>query len=201
MCTTCAPKPAANDNKVGPAEVFAWFVDQCRKCLHVVLCLYPIGENFRKRLRNYPRLVNCCTIDWFMELVPWQLRGVRAGTRSWTISLRSHLGRRWWDCGRIARTPPSTNRRSGPGAIGVAAAQSCAARGKLMCYMIGSRGTGSGDEDPLEEYFSRAASRRRRRSGDSTTTPAVEVRADPAAGRWARRHLVLRPRRVVQPGE
>ena len=25
----------------------------------------PLGEAFRNRLRNYPSLVNCCTIDWF----------------------------------------------------------------------------------------------------------------------------------------
>ena len=28
----------------------------------------PIGEAFRTRLRMFPSLVNCCTIDWFM---PW----------------------------------------------------------------------------------------------------------------------------------
>ena len=28
----------------------------------------PVGENFRKRLRTFPALVNCTTIDWFL---PW----------------------------------------------------------------------------------------------------------------------------------
>ena len=28
----------------------------------------PIGEAFRRRLRMFPSLVNCCTIDWFR---PW----------------------------------------------------------------------------------------------------------------------------------
>lgn len=27
----------------------------------------PIGEVFRARLRQFPALVNCCTIDWFSE--------------------------------------------------------------------------------------------------------------------------------------
>lgn len=27
----------------------------------------PIGETFRARLRQFPALVNCCTIDWFSE--------------------------------------------------------------------------------------------------------------------------------------
>ena len=27
----------------------------------------PIGEVFRARLRQFPSLVTCCTIDWFSE--------------------------------------------------------------------------------------------------------------------------------------
>ena len=33
-----------------------------------VFFLYsPIGEVFRSRLRQFPSLVTCCTIDWFSE--------------------------------------------------------------------------------------------------------------------------------------
>jgi dynein heavy chain len=63
---SCA-KPAQADGCQSQAEVFSWFVEKCRGCLHIVLCLSPIGAAFRNRLRNYPSLVNCCTIDWFME--------------------------------------------------------------------------------------------------------------------------------------
>merc|ERR1719223_1207285 len=51
----------------GPADIFAWYVEQCRKNLHVVICMSPIGAAFRNRLRAFPSLVNCCTIDWFHE--------------------------------------------------------------------------------------------------------------------------------------
>lgn len=45
--------------------VLAYFVNRCREKLHVMLCFSPIGDTFRIRLRLYPSLVNCCTIDWF----------------------------------------------------------------------------------------------------------------------------------------
>lgn len=41
------------------------FVDRVRDQLHVVLAMSPIGDAFRTRLRMFPSLVNCCTIDWF----------------------------------------------------------------------------------------------------------------------------------------
>jgi dynein heavy chain len=37
--------------------------------MHVVLAMSPVGDAFRQRLRMFPSLVNCCTIDWFSE---WQ---------------------------------------------------------------------------------------------------------------------------------
>eukprot|EP00930_Biecheleria_cincta_P074768 TRINITY_DN6197_c0_g1_i1.p1 TRINITY_DN6197_c0_g1~~TRINITY_DN6197_c0_g1_i1.p1 ORF type:complete len:4188 (+),score=808.10 TRINITY_DN6197_c0_g1_i1:1794-12566(+) len=63
LCTN----PAAKEGRFGPAEVFAYFVDMCKKNLHLVLAFSPIGENFRRRVRMFPSLVNCCTIDWFHE--------------------------------------------------------------------------------------------------------------------------------------
>ncbi len=27
----------------------------------------PVGDAFRSRCRMFPSLVNCCTIDWFIE--------------------------------------------------------------------------------------------------------------------------------------
>ena len=36
----------------------------------------PIGEVFRARLRMFPSLVNCCTIDWFSAWPDEALRSV-----------------------------------------------------------------------------------------------------------------------------
>ncbi|MEW5313906.1 MAG: hypothetical protein WDW38_005438 [Sanguina aurantia] len=46
-------------------ELWNYFVDRTRENLHIVLCFSPIGDAFRERLRQFPSLVNCCTIDWY----------------------------------------------------------------------------------------------------------------------------------------
>lgn len=49
------------------AVVYNQFVQRVRDKLHIVLCLSPIGENFRTRLRQFPSLVNwsvrCSTLS------------------------------------------------------------------------------------------------------------------------------------------
>ncbi|CAL1542606.1 unnamed protein product [Lymnaea stagnalis] len=49
------------------ASVYAFFIQQIRQKLHVVLTMSPAGERFRQRCRMNPALINCCTIDWFDE--------------------------------------------------------------------------------------------------------------------------------------
>ncbi|XP_032678001.1 dynein heavy chain 7, axonemal-like [Odontomachus brunneus] len=51
-----------------PVALFNFFVQTVREHLHIVLTMSPIGDNFRTRVRKFPALVNCCTIDW---LQPW----------------------------------------------------------------------------------------------------------------------------------
>ncbi|EGV93207.1 Dynein heavy chain 6, axonemal [Cricetulus griseus] len=48
-------------------QVFQYFISQVRQKLHIVLCMSPVGEAFRSRCRMFPSLVNCCTIDWFVQ--------------------------------------------------------------------------------------------------------------------------------------
>ena len=48
-----------------PVALWNFFVERTREQLHVVLAMSPIGDAFRARIRMFPSLVNCCTIDWF----------------------------------------------------------------------------------------------------------------------------------------
>jgi hypothetical protein len=63
-----AVRPAAAKRGLEtPAELWAFFVEQCRSQLHAALCFSPGSNAFRERLRANPALVNCCTIDWFHQ--------------------------------------------------------------------------------------------------------------------------------------
>jgi dynein heavy chain, axonemal len=44
--------------------------------LHMVLAFSHIGAEFKTRLRMFPALVNCCTIDWFLAWPPEALKSV-----------------------------------------------------------------------------------------------------------------------------
>lgn len=52
---------------VSPLAVFSFFINRVKEKLHIVLSFSPIGSEFRNRLRLYPSLVNCCTIDWYED--------------------------------------------------------------------------------------------------------------------------------------
>ena len=52
----------------GFPDAYTYFVDRVRNHMHIVLGMSPIGNEFRNRLRMFPSLVNCCTINW---LNPW----------------------------------------------------------------------------------------------------------------------------------
>ncbi|XP_022428499.1 dynein heavy chain 12, axonemal isoform X6 [Delphinapterus leucas] len=55
-------------DEFSPLALFAFFVNRCKDNLHVVVAFSPIGDVFRNCLRQFPSLINCCTIDWFQ---PW----------------------------------------------------------------------------------------------------------------------------------
>ena len=49
------------------SKVYQIFYDRVFKNLHIVFCMSPVGEVFRKRILRCPSLVNCCTVDYFTE--------------------------------------------------------------------------------------------------------------------------------------
>ncbi|XP_018600098.2 dynein heavy chain 1, axonemal isoform X2 [Scleropages formosus] len=65
-----AMKPVVLDQGLQPTKpnLLDAYIKRVRSNIHMVLCMSPIGEVFRARLRQFPSLVTCCTIDWFR---PW----------------------------------------------------------------------------------------------------------------------------------
>ncbi|KAI9175897.1 hypothetical protein H9P43_006261 [Blastocladiella emersonii ATCC 22665] len=61
-------------------NMFSTYLQRVRESLHLVFCMSPIGDAFRNRLRMFPSLVNCCTIDWFTMWPEEALRSVAANS-------------------------------------------------------------------------------------------------------------------------
>lgn len=57
----------ANKISVTRDEGWRYFISRCRKNLHIVLAMSPVGDTLRHRCRNFPGLVNNTVIDWFTE--------------------------------------------------------------------------------------------------------------------------------------
>jgi dynein heavy chain len=67
ICSDLRDLAYFRENKINLTKenIMEYFVQQVRENLHVVLCMSPVGDGFRSRCRQYPSLVNCCTIDWY----------------------------------------------------------------------------------------------------------------------------------------
>jgi len=51
-----------------PRELFTFFINRVKDCLHTILAFSPVGNKFRERSQKFPSLFSSCSIDWFL---PW----------------------------------------------------------------------------------------------------------------------------------
>jgi dynein heavy chain, axonemal len=70
---------------------YSYFIELVKKNLHVVLAMSPISKEFRERLRMFPSLINCCTLDWLTNWPEDMLRDV-ADDRLQEIDLSGGTG-------------------------------------------------------------------------------------------------------------
>ena len=73
------PVMAAAGLPITKMSLYSTFITRVRSFLHIVLAFSPVGDAFRQRLRMFPSLVNCCTIDWFRE---WPMEALKSVARS-----------------------------------------------------------------------------------------------------------------------
>ena len=60
--------------------LYSYFIKRVLANMHFSICMSPLGEAFRTRLRNFPSLVNNCTVDYFAEWPEEALRSVAKNT-------------------------------------------------------------------------------------------------------------------------
>uniref|UniRef100_A0A669BHB3 Dynein axonemal heavy chain 12 n=1 Tax=Oreochromis niloticus TaxID=8128 RepID=A0A669BHB3_ORENI len=77
--------------ELSPLTLFAFFVARCKENLHIVVAFSPIGDAFRNRLRQFPSLINCCTIDWYQ---PWPEEALERVANSFLESLEMNENER-----------------------------------------------------------------------------------------------------------
>ena len=46
------------------SKIYQFFVSRVLENLHIVLVMSPVGSKLRNRMRMFPSLVNCCSINW-----------------------------------------------------------------------------------------------------------------------------------------
>uniref|UniRef100_A0A8C2VP56 Dynein axonemal heavy chain 3 n=1 Tax=Chinchilla lanigera TaxID=34839 RepID=A0A8C2VP56_CHILA len=62
-----AARTAGEKIEITPLSMYNFFIERGINKPYFLLAMSPIGDAFRNRLRMFPSLINCCTIDWFQS--------------------------------------------------------------------------------------------------------------------------------------
>lgn len=67
-----------------PEATAAFFSKRCKRNLHLLLFMSPAGNQLQNYFRKYPSLVNCTTIDWFLN---WPVEALKAVSDHFLLKL------------------------------------------------------------------------------------------------------------------
>lgn len=79
IMTACKSECLKKQLQPNKMNIFTIYLARVKKNMHIVIGMSPIGDAFTTRLRMFPSLINCCTIDWFTEWPEEALEGVGRG--------------------------------------------------------------------------------------------------------------------------
>lgn len=65
--------------QVTKMNMFQQYLVKLKQNIHMIIAMSPLGDIFRARIRQFPSLVTCTTIDWFSEWPEEALLGVGRG--------------------------------------------------------------------------------------------------------------------------
>jgi dynein heavy chain len=70
LIQTLIPIVQQPSESLDQAAVYKRYVERVRSNLHIIMSMSPIGESLRIRCRQFPALVDCCTVDWYNAWPP-----------------------------------------------------------------------------------------------------------------------------------
>ena len=67
IVSNCKGDCAKKNLQPNKMNIFAQYLARLNQNIHIVIAMSPLNSAFSTRLRMFPSLVNCCTLDWFSE--------------------------------------------------------------------------------------------------------------------------------------
>jgi dynein heavy chain len=68
ICEDLSAQFSRETDSMSNNQKYGFFTKICKNNLHMIITVSPVGDDYRKRLRTFPSLINCSTLDWFL---PW----------------------------------------------------------------------------------------------------------------------------------
>lgn len=62
-------KEVCRNKELTPTKqnLYDCYLKNVKQNIHIVLCFSPSGSSLRTRLRKFPAIVNCCSIDYIQN--------------------------------------------------------------------------------------------------------------------------------------
>jgi len=67
ITTACKPDCAKKNIPPNKVNIFTQYLIRVKRNTHMIIVMSPLSNKFATRLRMFPSLINCSTIDWFTE--------------------------------------------------------------------------------------------------------------------------------------
>lgn len=67
ITTACKGECIKKNIPPNKVNVYTEFLIRVKRNIHMIIVMSPLGNMFTTRLRMFPSLINCSTIDWFTE--------------------------------------------------------------------------------------------------------------------------------------
>ena len=77
---TCRQDCVAKKIQPNKMNMYSAYLSRIKRNIHCIIAMSPLGTKFTTRLRMFPSLINCSTIDWFTEWPEEALVGVGKGS-------------------------------------------------------------------------------------------------------------------------